>query len=72
MKKSINNSHTRYKGLMALGASATNAAPVAASRKGPRAISNMKPVKVATPNCFFAEGGLICLFDYHANLVKSM
>ena len=71
MKKWINNSHTRYKGLMALGVNATSAGPVAASRKGPWVISNMKPVKVAMPNRFFAERGLICLLDHHAKLVKT-
>jgi RNA-directed DNA polymerase len=72
MKKWINNSHTRYKGLMALGVSDKNAGPVAASRKGPWAISNMKPVKVAMPNRFFADRGLLCLLDHHAKLVKAM
>jgi group II intron reverse transcriptase/maturase len=72
MKKWINNSHTRYQGLRALGVSGTNAGPVAASRKGPWAISNMKPVKVAMPNRFFADRGLLCLFDHHAKLVTSM
>ncbi|MBW1778929.1 MAG: group II intron reverse transcriptase/maturase [Deltaproteobacteria bacterium] len=72
MKKWINSCHTRYKGLMALGVSGKNARPVAASRKGPWAMSNMKPVKVAMPNRFFAHRGLISLFDYHALLVKTM
>jgi len=72
IKRWINNSHTRYKGLIALGVSAVNAGPAAASRKGPWVISNMKPVKVAMPNRFFAEKGLICLFDHYAQLVKSM
>ena len=72
MKKWINNSRTRYKGLIALGVGAGNAAPVAGSRKGPWAMSNMKPVKVAMPNRFFADRGLISLLDHRAKLVKTM
>jgi group II intron reverse transcriptase/maturase len=72
MKKWINNCHTRYKGLIALGVSAANAGPVAGSHKGPWVMSNMKPVKVAMPNRFFADRGLLCLLDHHANLVKTM
>lgn len=72
MKQWIKNSHTRYKGLQALGVSAWNARPVAASRKGPWAMSNMKPVKVAMPNRFFAERGLLCLFDRHESLAKTV
>jgi RNA-directed DNA polymerase len=72
MKKWINNSRTRYRGLVALGVSEANAWPVAASRKGPWVISNMKPVKVAMPNRFFAERGLISLLDHHAKLAKTM
>jgi hypothetical protein len=37
------------------------AARVAASRRGPWALSNTKPVKMATPNRFFAERGLFDL-----------
>lgn len=72
MKQWINNCHTRYKGLRALGVSDQNARPVAGSRKGPWAMSNMKPVKVAMPNRFFAKRGLMCLLDHHAALVKAI
>jgi len=72
MKKWYNKCHTRYKSLRAFGVSDKGARPVAASRKGPWAISNMKPVKVAMANRFFADRGLISLFDHHAKLVKTM
>jgi len=70
MKKWINNCHTRYKGLRALGVSDKNARPVAASRKGPWVMSNMKPVKVAMPNRFFAERGLLSLLNHYESLAK--
>ena len=47
MKRWINNCHSRYRGLRALGVSRQNALPVAGSRSGPWAMSNMKSVKVA-------------------------
>jgi len=72
MKQWINNCHTRYTGLQALGVSEWNARPVAASRKGPWAMSNMKPVKVAMPNRFFAERGLLCLFNHYDSLAKAI
>ena len=71
MKQWINNCHTRYKGLRALGVSDWGARPVAASRKGPWAMSNMKPVKVAMPNRFFAERGLLSLLDHYESLAKT-
>jgi RNA-directed DNA polymerase len=71
MKQWINNSHTRYKGLRALGVSDYGARPVAGSRKGPWAMSNMKPVKVAMPNRFFAERGLLSLFNHYESLAKT-
>ena len=71
MKQRINNCHTRYKGLRALGVSDWGARPVAASRKGPWAMSNMKPVKVAMPNRFFAERGLLSLLDHYESLAKT-
>jgi RNA-directed DNA polymerase len=71
MKQWINNCHTRYKGLRALGVGDQNARPVAYSRKGPWAMSNMKPVKVATSNRFFAEKGLLSLLNHHRSLVTA-
>ncbi|MBW1732497.1 MAG: hypothetical protein JRJ75_16725 [Deltaproteobacteria bacterium] len=41
MKQWIKRCHTRYKGLRALGVSDWSARPVAGSRKGPWAMSNM-------------------------------
>jgi hypothetical protein len=38
--------------------------PFAASRKGPWAMSNMKPMKVAMPG-FFEELGLLSLSNQH-------
>jgi RNA-directed DNA polymerase len=72
MKQWIKNCHTRYKGLQSLGVSDWNARPVAASRKGPWAMSNMKPVKVAMPNRFFAERDLLCLFNHYESLAKAI
>jgi RNA-directed DNA polymerase len=69
MKRWINNCHTRYEGLRALGVSAYNARPVAGSHKGPWALANMKPVKVAMPNRFFAKKGLLSLQNYCGTLV---
>lgn len=67
MKQWIKNCHTRYKGLRALGVSDHGARPVAGSRKGPWAMSNMKSVKVATPNRYFAQLGLLSLLDHHSS-----
>jgi RNA-directed DNA polymerase len=69
MKRWINNCHTRYEGLRALGVSAYNARPVAGSHKGPWTLANMKPVKVAMPNRFFAKKGLLSLHNYCGTLV---
>jgi RNA-directed DNA polymerase len=71
-KQWIKNCHTRYKGLRALGVSDRGARPVAASRKGPWAMSNMKPVKVAMSNRFFAERGLLSLRNQYDALGKAM
>jgi RNA-directed DNA polymerase len=72
IKQWIKNCHTRYKGLRALGVSHTSARPVAGSHKGPWAMSNMKPVKVAMPNRFFTDLGLLSLSDHYGSLVKTM
>ena len=72
IKQWINNSHTRFKRLIALGVSPANAKPVAASRKGPWALSNLKPVKVAMPNRFFAEQGLLSLLGQYEALCKAI
>jgi len=72
MKKWINNCHTRYNGLLALGVSDRNAKPVAGSRKGPWAMSNMKPVQVGMPNHFFAKRGLQPLLNQYNRLVTAI
>ena len=72
MKQWIKCSHTRYKGLTALGVSPRAAGSIAASRRGPWALSNTKPIKVAMPNRFFAKKGLLYLFDRYESLVKVM
>lgn len=72
MKRWIKSCHTRYKGLRALGVSDWGARPVAASRKGPWPMSNMKPVKVAMPNRFFAERGLLSLSNHYESLAKTI
>jgi group II intron reverse transcriptase/maturase len=71
MKQWINNCHTRYKGLRTLGVSDYQARRIAGSRKGPWAMSNTKPVKVAMPNRFFAEKGLLSLLDHCGALAKT-
>jgi hypothetical protein len=45
---------------------------VAASRKSPWALPNSKSLKVAMPNRFFAEMGLICLQNRYEYLAKIM
>ena len=72
IKQWINSCHTRFEKLTALGVGNKSACGVAASRKGPWALSNAKPLKVAMPNRFFAERGLICLQDRYAYLAKIM
>ena len=72
MKQWIKCSHTRYKGLTALGVNQRAACGIAVSRKGPWALSNAKPIKVAMPNRFFAEKGLLNLLDQYESLVKVM
>lgn len=70
MKQWINSCHTRYRGLRALGVNDIPARCIAGSRKGPWALSNAKPVKVAMPNRFFAEMGLMFLLNRYESLVK--
>lgn len=72
MKQWIKGSHTRYRGLTALGVNQRSACAIAVSRKGPWALSNAKPIKVAMPNRFFAEKGLLNLIDQYESLVKVM
>jgi hypothetical protein len=66
--KWIKQCHTRYLGLRALGVSDGGARPVAGSRRGRWAMSDMKPVKVAMPNLFFAERGLLSLLNQYEAL----
>ncbi len=70
-KQWIKNCHTRYKNLVAMGIYEKDARPFAASRKGPWAMSNMKPLKVATPNRFFEELGLVSLSNQHRLVGKT-
>lgn len=70
MNQWIKKCSARYKGLRNLGVSDKSALSVAFSRKGPWVISNMKPVKVAMPNSFFTEQGLLSLAGYYDSLSK--
>ena len=70
-KQWIGNCHTRYKNLVAMGVYEKDARPFAASRKGPWAMSNMKPLKVATPNRFFEQRGLLSLSNQHRLVGKA-
>jgi RNA-directed DNA polymerase len=54
----------RFRGLHELGVDPKNAALLALSRRGPWAMSNMKAFKMAMPNKFFAERGLLTLSGY--------
>lgn len=72
VKRWINNCHTRFKRLVALGVSPINAKRIAVSRKGPWALSNMKHVQVAMPNRFFAEQGFLGLLDRYETLRKAI
>jgi group II intron reverse transcriptase/maturase len=68
MNQWIKSCRARYGGLRALGVSVSSARSVANSRKGPWAISNMKPLKVAMPNRFFADKGLLSLSRHYRTL----
>jgi len=66
-KQWIKNCHTRY----AMGVYEQDVRPFAASRKGPWAMSNTKPMKVAMPNRFFDEHGLFSLSKQHRFVGKT-
>jgi RNA-directed DNA polymerase len=72
MKQWIKSSHTRFNRLTSLGVNRKSACSMASSRKGPWALSNAKPLKVALPNRFFAQKGLICLLNHYDYLAKTM
>ena len=71
-KQWINNCHTRYKNLVRLGVNDYQARLVAGSRKGSWAVSNMKPLKVALSNRFFAQMGFVGLLNRYQALGKAM
>ena len=54
----------RFRGLNGLGVDPKQAAITAVTRRGPWAMSNMKAFKLAMPNKFFAERGLLTLSKY--------
>jgi RNA-directed DNA polymerase len=70
VKRWINSCHTRYKKLVAMGVNVKDALAMAASRKGPWALSNAKPLKVAMPNQFFADQGLLSLLHRYGTAVR--
>jgi len=63
-KQWIRSCKTRFRGLHELGVDPKQAALAAISRKGPWAMSNMKAFKLAMPNKFFADRGLLALSGY--------
>jgi len=65
VKRWINSCHTRYKKLVAMGVNTKDALAMAGSRRGPWALSNAKPLKVAMPNRFFAKQGLLSLLHQY-------
>jgi RNA-directed DNA polymerase len=71
VKRWINNCRTRYRNLVRLGVRGLQACKAAVSRKGPWAMSNMKPLKIAMPNRFFTEQGFRSLFDQCQALGKA-
>lgn len=71
VKRWINNCHTRYRNLVKMGVNGLQACAAAASHKGPWAMSNMKPLKIAMPNRFFTEQGFRGLFDQYQALGKA-
>ena len=71
VKRWINNCHTRYRNLVKLGVNGWQACMAAASQKGPWAMSNMKPLKIAMSNRFFTEHGFRGLFDQYQALGKA-
>ena len=54
----------RFRGLNGLGVDSKQAAITAVTRRGPWAMSNMKAFKLAMPNKFFADRGLLALSGY--------
>ncbi len=68
VKRWIKSCHTRYKRLVAMGVNVKDALAMAGSRKGPWALSNAKPLKVAMPNQFFAKQGLLSLLHQYGTV----
>jgi len=54
----------RFRGLRGLGVNTELAAMIAVTRHGPWAMANMKAFKMAMPNEFFADRGLLALSGY--------
>ena len=71
VKQWVNNCHTRYKNLIHLGAGKDQARIAAGSSKGPWALSNMKPLKIALSNRFFAERGFLGLWGQAQTVGKT-
>jgi RNA-directed DNA polymerase len=68
----INNCRARFRDLVHLGVNWYQARMVAASRKGPWAMSNMKPLKVAISKGFLGRRGLSGLLDQYQALGKAI
>jgi group II intron reverse transcriptase/maturase len=71
VKQWIKNCYTRARNLIRLGVSLGQAWMVGMSRRGPWAMSNMKPLKVAVSNRFLAKHGFSGLFDQYLALGKA-
>ena len=63
VKRWINNCRTRYRNPIRLGANDDETRMVAASRKGPWVLSDVKPSKITLSNRFLAQKGFFGLFD---------
>jgi RNA-directed DNA polymerase len=71
VKRWINNCHTRYRNLIKLGVNGRQACVAAASHKGPLAMCNMKPLKIAMSDRFFTKQGFRSYFDQYQALCKA-
>ena len=71
VKQWIKNCHTRARNLVRMGVSLDQAWMVGMSHKGPWAMSNMKPLKVAVSNRFLAKHGFSGSLDQYLALSKA-
>lgn len=71
VKRWINTCRTRYRNLLRLDVNDYQARIVAASRRGPWGMSNMKLLKAAISNRFLTQQWFSSLFDQYRALGKA-